>query len=330
MAKHASIRDFRQALDRLSVARLGVCFGSCSYLVDRGIAAFMAAGPKDALSSSLEANSLSAEQWTSLLEQPSIFEPKTNYLLRRCDRPAKLKELIEIFFATPSTHRALLVTSTETLPSEIAQLSRQQQLAVIPCLEPWPNEIPALAEDMLKAEGLLLGRDALHALLAHTGPDPMLLFNEIKKLKMIFRQQEGSLGAQDLAPYLGLLREDDAFALSSLLLKREWNKAHALLVSLLARGTEPLPLLGVIAAHCRHAIRIAVGTSQGRSPRDLAQEIRLPPSVFREYSQSCYRQSPTPYLRCLARCRETDTLLKSQRIDPGLLLARLIDSLALA
>ena len=161
-----------------------------------------------------------------------------------------------------------------------------------------------------------------------------MTIDEIMRLALIFAPSDGSaaapIAAAAIAPSLGMLREDFVFELDNLLVARQYGKAQALLTGLLQRGESALALLGILARHCRMAIRVheAQRGGRGANPRDLATELRLPFNVVKGYTQYVAKSSPRTFAAVLGICQEADIKLKSSGADEELVLGRVIERLA--
>lgn len=325
MKKRGSIRDFKSdlaAFEKHGSLHLFV-YGSCEYLTKLALGRFKATCDQAGVATacSLEAATVDEEQWASLMDQPAFFEPASLYVLKRCEQAKQLLKLVQqMKSAGNSLNRACFLFGGDAPPVALKNALAKAGIPMVACLEPWPNEIPPLVQDMAKELALPLTGDAVDLLVAASGTDLTTLANELRKLALILDGEAGPFSAKLVAPHLGMLREDDAFELANLLLARQWSKAHALAGALLERGESALALIGIIANHCRNAARIAAGAPQ--------TEIRLPPSVYKSYAKACYRQDPAPFAKALERCRQVEMLLKSSRVSEELMLASVIDALA--
>lgn len=324
MKKHGSLKDFQ---NDLSLLRKNNCshlfiFGNCEYLEEIALESFKQISQSAGVDTicSIETSNLDEARWIALFDQQAFFEPATLYLLRRSEQSKLLTTLLQTLQKFQKTvNRTCFIYRSETLSPAIRNTLNNTNVQTIACLEPWPNEIPILLGQMAQNIGLELTADARDLLIEACGTNPSTLFNELSKIKLISSDSSGPITAKVMAPYLGVLREDDAFTLANLLLAKQWSKAHALVVALLARGESPLALVGIIANHCRNAVKISAGAE--------ATEIRLPPSIYKNYRRACHQQSPKSFLKGLERCRQVDMLLKSTSISDEMLVTSVIDAL---
>ncbi len=336
--KKPSFRDWQAAAgnlgkgEKLSTLKSGfvAVYGSSEFLVGHSVALLrkhatelsgMAVTP-------LEASTLTAESLNAILSQGSLFDPKTLYIVRRAEQAKGLGALLKAARTVPDgANLVVLAFSGEPLAAVKTELL-EREAHLVPCADPYPSEVPVLLRKLAEAHRLRLAPAAYELLLETTGPDLAKLDQELLKLGLVFSEHQGELGAQDLAPHLGVLREDEAFALDRLLLARQGAKAQALLTNLLARGEKGLALLGILAGHCRHSLRLIELNNRGVSPADMASAMRLPPFIVKSYAQGLRGAEPARYLDALGRCQEVDTWLKRSQIREDLGLAYVLEALA--
>jgi DNA polymerase III delta subunit len=288
----------------------------------------------------LDAVELDESKLAALMGQSSLFDPASLFVIRRLEQAKSAGKWLKS--ARPAqgggVNHLCFVQEGGTLPAGVkAELTRLEAYE-LPCVEPWPNELTPLIGAMARRAGLPLQQDAVQLLLEAVGADLTKLENEITRLALIFAAPPAAepqaippFAAAALAPMLGMLREDFVFELDNLLLQRQYAKAQALLTGLLQRGESALALLGILARHCRLAIRVHEAQRRaGRplNPRDVAADLRLPFGVARSYTQYVAKAKPRTFAAALTLCQETDQQLKSSGIAEELLLGRAIEALA--
>jgi len=336
VGRKASFRDHAGALHALyegsglaARPRALVVYGTSEFLLNRSIETLRArAVAGGAVAASIEATTLTEPTLHALCSQTSLFEPETFYVIRRCEQARKLPKQLELAPAGAGLgNRLCFVYKGESLPAALRNELGRLDAKAIPCFDPWPSEMKEVITTLSASLGLKLKPDAVQLLIDTGGADLVKQHNELRKIALIVAGEEvRPLTAADLAPYLGMLREDDAFQLDRLLLARQWAKALTLTDNLLQRGEKELALLGILASHCRNVIRVAEARSL--PPDRLAASVRLPAFILKTYTQHIGPRTDTrAYARALALCQETDVLLKSTPISGGLLLARIIDTL---
>lgn len=321
----AAVKD----LDRAGV--LFVC-GSSEFLLNRTMDRIRAGASQAGLPyAAVEAQAVNEALIMQIGSQGSLFEPASLYVFRRVEQARALPKLLKALPSGDLANRLVLVYRGESAPAPLKTELTRLKARQIPCFEPWPNEIPDVVASLAQDAGLRLGRDAVQLLLEMNGTDLVTHHHEITKLSLIFAKAEAPLNRADLAPHLGLLREDDAYQLDKLLLQRHWARAQALTAHLIQRGEKGVALLGIVSSHCRNMLKIADAQARGLSRADFEAEARIAPFILKSYMQGLdgqTRAEPRRYLKALHLCCETDALLKSSGIQEDLLLARVIDELA--
>jgi DNA polymerase III delta subunit len=334
MAGKPSFQDHVKALDKLPAAGVACIYGPSEFLAGRAIAQLrLRAERRGAAYTSLEAGSLDELAVVSMGEQGSLFEPSTLYIVRRCEQAKALPRVLKSLSKAPSGDAGNLIafvykgeSPAAPLKTELSRLGAQ----LVPCFDPWPNEMAPIVQQIALERGLKLAREATALLLDSVGADLVKLDNELAKAALVHGQDgaEVNVTAAMLAPQLGVIREDDAYKLDRLLLQGAWGRAHALANDLMERGERATALVGVLANHCRNALRVTDALKRGVRPADVTSSLRMPAFVAKAYVQSLAGADPARYARALAACGDADARLKSSRVDEGLLVASIIDALA--
>jgi DNA polymerase-3 subunit delta len=338
-AKKPSFRDWQASAgtigqgERIQAAKGFLCiYGTSEFLLNHTVE-LVRRHAEDKLGlpiTALEATTLDAAGLASMLGQASLFEPATAYLVRRVEAAKSLGTLLKA--AKGSTGNLVILVHKGEAPLAAVRTELERLgAAAIPCFDPYASDVPPLVRHMARARGLNLAHAAGEVLMESVGADLAKLDNELQKLALIFADRAGKgveIGPRDIAPHLGMLREDDAFQLDRLLLARQTAKAHALAGSLLSRGEKGLALLGILASHCRNALRCIELMAKGVPATELPSALRLPPFIVKSYSQALRGADPKRYVRCLARIQECDVHLKTSGLSEDACLAYVIEALA--
>lgn len=336
--KKPAYRDHAPALKslvsggKLAVdAKVILIYGPSEYLLNFSIERLRKAATKSGMTAqTLEAASLNEASLISLTSQASLFEASSLYVLRRVEQAKSLAKLLKQIpkAETLTNHLVLGLQSEGPLAPLRAELERLQA-RFIPCFEPWPSDMQEAVQTIADSLGLRLASDAVHLLIDANGQDLVKHRNEIAKLAFLIPDAATPLTAAQIAPHLGMLREDDAFQLGRLLLQRQGAKAQALTSGLLARGEKGLGLVAILASHCRNSLKIGAALADGKNPDQMLGLVRLPPFLIKNYAQSLGRSmDPKPYTKALVLCQEADRLMKSTKVSEELLLGRIIEALA--
>lgn len=322
MNKHGSIHTFKRSIEQISKVSHSHFFvyGNCDLLIKQALEAISKKCKKAAVETiySLEAAEITEDYWNYTLLQKSFFEPAILYYIRRSEQSKILPKFLEKLNECKDLNNVFAFISSKEEPSKnILDQIHKDRFLVIPCLIPWPNELPIVASDIARELKLDFTRDAMQLILQKTGTNLTLLFNELEKLSLIFASDSQSLDKHAIEPFLETLREDDVFSLINYLLKGDKPRAHTLVTSLLNRGEGATNILGIIARHFRNYIQIKAS--------GFSKNLKLPQSVYQNYIQS-KALTDLQAARGLQICSQLEQLLKSTGISDSLLLSYLLEA----
>jgi len=242
----------------------------------------------------IELASLDPVGFRSLWAQQSLFEPKVLYVLRRCDKNAKLAAWLKDIKELNSIKTHIVFEFVDKIPAELNRQFARLEALWIPCVEPESaTEFAKLIIQMAKREGVVLAEDAVRLLLDAMGLDLAKLHNEITKIGLVYQSHGKPLRASDIAAIIGSLREDHVFELFHLLRQRQRAKAQLLIDQLLERGEKSIALIGILSRFAREQIN----------------------------------RGSQRALRALNLCSQADLLVKSTKVGEALLLGAIVDAL---
>ena len=331
----ASFKDYLNLKSQLSSKNsslIGI-YGSSECLVESAVDAVRARAKNQSMELTiLEGSTINESVFDSITNQTSLFEASTLYVVRRAEQAKSLGKLLKALspdrISKNWSHRLVLVWSgvdpTAAVMSEMKRLSA----FIMPCMEPWPNEVPQVIQMYASSVGLNLAPDAIQLMIEANGSDFIKHRHELNKISLIKHAETATIKKEDLAPFIGLLREDDAFLLDRLLLQGQWSEAMALLEGLLDRGEKALGILSILATHCRNILKIQGASSQGHQLNSLSEETRLPTFILKNYLPMAARADAKRYVQALEICQQTDIALKSNPIAESLLVSQVIEVLA--
>lgn len=277
----------------------------------------------------IEGAQLSEASFETIMGQPALFEGATMYVVRRAEQSKVLPKILKTLAPPKGVgHRLLLVWSGGEPSASVLKEMKRLGTLMVPCLDPWPNEIPQVLQTFASSLGIKLDPSAVQLLIEANGTDLIKHRHELNKISLLNPNHSGSLGRREIAPFLGLLRQDDAYQLDRLLTQRLWAHAHALTDALLARGEKALGLIAILSNHCRNVIRIQTALENGCSPANLSKEIRLPPFILKTYLPMAGRIDLPRYVQALKLCHDADLTLKSTSIAESILVAQIIEALS--
>jgi len=308
-----------------------VVHGSCDYLVNRSSQAlannWQRHHKRETIS--IEGEKLDRDGYFELLQCEGLFESHSLYIVKRAERCGELAAWIKATNETNLGGNGLIInlhrpSVAAGLLKDLARLNAR----IIACHEPHTSQLIKFVQTLAKNNDISLSLDAVSLMITNLGEDLSQIDNEIKKLSLIFAGANQEITTDMIAPHLGLLREDDAFALDDLLSSKEFVRAHLLLDNLLERGQAPLAVLGILSRHCRNVLSVSTLKAQGQTPKQMATELKLPVPVVRKFLNITNQSSIERAKRALAACQQCDQSLKSSKIPADLVLSKIIDELA--
>jgi DNA polymerase III delta subunit len=318
--------------------RVVVFQGPSDYLIHRGIIAVRERLRKlrKINVTSIDARELDAKKINLLTRQRALFEPTTLYVVRRCEEAragAMLGKILAGIEAPKSdkTHWVFGVCRDE-MYKDLGKVFSSWKATVIPCVEPARGEIVGFLAALARRHQLPLRLDAVEVLLEAVGTDLFRMENELARLSLVYAERassEGEITAAEIAPHLGLMRADTAYEIEGMMVRGRWADAEAQLYGLIQRegDSELIPVLHLLARHCRNGLRVAGMKAQRTPERDMERALGMPTSIARLFVAYAGRGDPARFERALERCREVDVLLKSSPMDRSLMLSGVLEAL---
>ena len=265
----------------------------------------------------IDPQNLTEHEFSSICSQRELFQTSVPlYILPSADELRGLWKILQTMKKN-ICNDLLFIYKKKSLSQGLQKIIREMQTQVIPCPDPRPHAYPALVAEMCKQHGLHLDAAGRQSLLTASGSSSAggyrlkELDNEIKKLFLIFGERK--ITAADIAPHLGLLREDSTFHILDLLLKRQYTQVQLVVENLLRSGESPLALLGVIAYFLRNILQ--------------SKEGKLSPYLQTKYEQYVREDKDKSYSALLAVCQQADVSLKTSGIKPDLIIFDVISAL---
>jgi len=300
-------------------------FKACNALRDSWLQLY---GDDDSFHS-FDADDLDLSLCDSLVEQRSLFQSSTLYMLKRCEKKlgALLTGQLGSVASSGQEQWIFAFSPSDKLPAKLSDLLQKMGAQFVCCVDPFPADLPRFILSLAKRFGVALSLDAASLFVTVCGNDLFQIDNELSKIALIFAGREAVLTPSDITPYLNILREDHAFELTNFILKRKGAQAQMLLEDLLGRGESGLAILGLFARHCRNAIAVSELHSRRSPLREIASILRLPVPVVNLYNDYVRSQPHELFASLLIECARADEYLKSSRISEELVLSSLLVSM---
>ena len=337
-----SYRDFVVSLGRFAPMQgkpppefpvLTVAWGESDYLLGRTSEFFRDqwCAQSGGVATSVEASELNLDRFREMALQVSLFDPESLYVIRRAEKRNDLAKLLACIPAKGrSAGKFLVLYNKGKVLIDVKREIERVGGTEIPCIEPGSGEIARFVGALARKNHIDLSSEAITLLLECFGNDLARLDNEIRKLSLVFPNRAELLNASDVAPHVGLIREDEIFAVDNLLLTRQWSRAQLFVGELLNRGETPIALVGLLARHCRNALQIseALNARGATDTGALASRLRLPFSVVRSYTSYVSSVKSRNLKQALIACADADIKLKSTRISDAIVLNQILTTIA--
>lgn len=330
-SKKPTYADYEGSLRSLmkdSLPKITFIYGPSEFLRETARRALEGVFVKNNIPSvSVEGDTLQPLAFQELWEQGTLFDPVSGYVIKRSDKNKGFSKLLDSIPDQSAISSQIIIIGHDKLLVGMSKSLSRLGAAIVPCFEPWPNEMSPLIKKLATKRKVKLNASAVDALIESIGTDLSKLANELDKISLIDLEEKELSGA-DVRPYLGLIREDHVFKLDQYLADGNWGLAHALASDLLSRGEKALQILWVFTNHCRKALQAHKLRSKGMSSRDIGFKLRLPPGVAKSYNALINRTAPDRFHQVLAQCQLADMALKTSRTSEELVLSQLVEGLA--
>lgn len=318
--------QFKDALSQLDTTPIVIGVGDCEFLVNRVKAELeQRLAKKGYLIEGKTEQQAYQQAWQEFFSERGLFQSQITYTVA-VKADTKLKSALSgITSATDSANRLLLFCKQKSLSAGITKELKRLGGVQIACKDPYDSEAKAVITDLAKSAKLSLSQSAIDVIARHLGANPALISNELSKLSLIFADHSAELSADDVAPHIGAIKEDQAFTLESLLLQGKVAKAQLLLSQLLAKGDAPLMVLAIVTGFFRKLHSIHLCPAHDRA--GVLSSLRVPPFIHRDYFAAINRYSEPICGRALAQCQAADQRFKSSPADPELVLSSILAAL---
>ncbi len=224
----------------------------------------------------------------------------------------------------------LVFVEGEALPAKhpILQLAQQDERGYVKRFDPPDDKtLPRWIEKRAHKHGGEIEPQAAAQLAAVVGADLRLLDQEIVKL-VTYTNAERVITRSDVDQIVPYSQTAIVFDLVDALGRRDGRTAAQTLHSLLDASEHPLGLLAMIVRQFRLLIQVKELKTEGATPRDIAQALRLHPFPARKlYNQTTHftaAQLEAVYRHLL----DTDVAIKSGEIEAEVALDLLVAGLA--
>jgi DNA polymerase-3 subunit delta len=333
--KKAGFSDYLSALKLiksgklLSERNIILLYGKSRWLVQEAVQTIRQTAKKsDYAIAALEPKELTESRITDIFGQSSLFEASTLYIVNKADQAKLLLTKLAKADTSQLSNKIVLVMSADRVPAGLTKSLAGSTFTEVPCFPPWPNEMGKAISSFAAFEGLNIDNGGIQVILETVGNDLQKIKNELVRMSQHLGPIERVLSKDDIAPFLGAMKEDDIYQLDRYLLDKKWPLATSLIFQLVERGEKPLSVLAMLANHCRNVLNVCDGISKGFTPVEIGSRTRLPAFIMKTYLQSARNVRVPAYSKALSTCHQADRIFKSRAIDERLVLGQIVAALA--
>jgi DNA polymerase-3 subunit delta len=175
------------------------------------------------------------------------------------------------------------------------------------------REVVAFVRNEAKRQGVAFERGAAELLAERTGPQLLMLRQEISKLALLAGEGH-EISRSHVASGTCDVAEEPIWDLTDAIGAGRTSDAMVVLTKLLRSGAAPPLVLGALVSHFRRLLRVSAGAA-----------VPGPPFVVKKLETQARRYSQGRLASCLRAIHETDTALKGAgSLRPEMALERLV------
>ncbi|MCP1288755.1 MULTISPECIES: DNA polymerase III subunit delta [Chromobacterium] len=176
-------------------------------------------------------------------------------------------------------------------------------------------ELPGWITRRLKAQGQVLGGEALAFFVDRVEGNLLAARQEVDKLALLY--PAGELTLEQLRAAVANVARFDVFHLSESWLAGDVPRVLRMLDGLMAEGEAPVLVLWSLTEDVRMLLRLRQGLKDGRNARDMARELRLWGDKQRLAEPALRRIGPRKLMTALDECARIDRQIKGVEVgDP--------------
>lgn len=179
-----------------------------------------------------------------------------------------------------------------------------------------PAALRKWCERKLNNEGVSANENALNLLCKRCDYNMVTLACECDKLACLVKSRGGDcLTEDDVSEYVAAVESLDTFALTNAVLSGDRKTALHVLREYKDKRESPIMISSGIIADFRNMLVIASYMKNGKNKAEIAKEIKMHEFRVGKYIQAIGDTDIKKIRASLERCRETDALLKSSRLE---------------
>lgn len=275
----------------------------------------------------IELDHLLKDAFVDEFSQGSMFEPAMLYTVYLTSCNVKVVERLAKLAQLKSSNKLLVLMQSKPTTALQKVVKSNPEIYLQHCPSPAPYETVDFIEFQSRQLGLILDTSATKLVSECLGQDLALIANELRRIALYFGMQQTRLNTKQIAPHLGLLKEEMVYRLRNYILEHKLGNAEALLSNLLDRGESGLAILGFLAKHCRSSLIVLESLKNGESQNDITKKSSLQKYLISGYTKYVQKLGHSKLKYALQQCIIADRKFKSERVSQHLLLSEIVQTL---
>jgi DNA polymerase-3 subunit delta len=188
---------------------------------------------------------------------------------------------------------------------------------------PRPQDLPVWLERRARHRKLTIEPDAAQLLADLIGSDLGALDMAIDKLGS-FAGADTAITSDHVETLVAPTKVDRIFKLTDAIGSRDLSRASLQLRNALGGGESALLVLAMIARQLRHLLQVKELRARGVANGDIAKQVGIRPFLVDALANQARRYEADELCTALDAVSRADVRLKSSRLDPGVILDRLL------
>ncbi len=220
--------------------------------------------------------------------------------------------------ASPSSILVLLSTAVDRRRRWFKQLDKEA--VVVECAPLRGGELARWISDQVKQAGKKIDREALDLILLEGDNNLWHIYNELQKFITFLGEDEPIITLQVVEELQSIDSPGNVFKLTDSLAEGDGKAALERLNRLLRHREPPLKIFFMLTRHFRLILETCYLLEAKTHPRQLAEELRVPPFVAQKLHRQASLYSRRTLEDIILMLHDCDLKIKTGRVDPVLAL----------
>jgi DNA polymerase-3 subunit delta len=340
------IQGLQRSLKKSRPAPVYLVAGEEDALVDKALHSIVArvldsAAASDFARTNLDGRKSSAQEVEAAARTASLFGGRRLVILTDAQdlRPEEQKRLASYLEAPVETTTLVLVirgagaqTRDPKRSKAVASIKSLKKAVekgrgvMVDCPRPKPRDLPRIAQQLLKDNGLSADSDGLYALVEAVGEDLGGLIQAVEKLSL-YLGGKGNVTEREVAEVVADTRSQSIFALTDAAGEGAPDRALRVLGRMLRDGEHALAIIGHLARHFRNLALVQALDKRKNVKEEIHKALGLHPFVVKKCLLQLRRFSGESLERCLMLLADADLELKRGKLPQALVLEKLVMTL---